>query len=540
MGNINLRRLKGRPLAGISVGVAALSLAGVAATVVPAPSASAAATSKGALTAPPVPDVTWSSCSASQPGLAGFQCATVRVPLDYSRPGGRQISLGLVEHPATTSGKAAGTLFFNPGGPDLLGSQYLPALLGGFGSQVVSQFNIVSWDPRGAGGLSTPAVQCLGSAADEADLAAAGGSAPLTPAQQATWAGLAAKLNQHCAGQDDTLLAHVSTADSARDLDLMRQALGQPKLNYYGISYGTLLGDTYANMFPGRAGKLILDGNIDPQTWFARGSQLSSFLRIGSDQATAATLNSFLMLCGKATAQQCAFTAGTPAATRQKFTTLLDRAANSPLVTRAGQAPVTENDIIAQTDGGLQVVAGWTGLAATLQALWTASTAPAAGTAPAATPSAGAAQAATAPYANAAKLSVVCGENPNPATIGQSVKQADVSLTRAGAGAATWAWDAYCVSWPVKAASAYTGPWNNSTSPVLVVNNTGDPATSYQNAQLTAQLLPGGHLITVQGYGHTELGNPSTCAQDYIARYLLKGSLPKAGATCQQDTTPFP
>lgn len=548
MGIIDLGRLRARPRAGICVGVAALSLTGVAATVVPGSSASAAATPQGALTAVRVPDVAWSGCPADQPGLAGFECATIQVPLDYSHPEGRQISLGLVEHPATAVGNAAGTLFFNPGGPDLLGSQYLPALLSGFGSQVVSQFNIVSWDPRGAGGLSTPVVRCLSSAADEAALAAAGGSAPLSPAQQAAWAGLSATLNQHCAGQDDALLAHVSTADSARDLDLMRQALGQPKLDYYGISYGTLLGDTYANMFPSRAGKLVVDGNIDPQTWFARGSQLSSFLRIGSDQATAATLSSFLTLCGKATAQQCAFTAGTPAATQQKFTTLLDRAAKSPVVTGAGQAPVTESDIVTLADGDLQVVSaepaigvpGWTGLAATLQALWTASTAPAASTARAAAPSAAATPTATAPYANAAKLSVICGESPNPATIGQSVKQADVSLARAGAGAATWAWDAYCVKWPVKAASAYTGPWNKTTSPVLVVNNTGDPATSYQNAQLTARLLPGGHLITVQGYGHTELGNPSTCAQDYIAGYLLHGSLPKVDATCQQNATPFP
>ena len=76
--------------------------------------------------------------------------------------------------------------------------------------------------------------------------------------------------------------------------------------------------------------------------------------------------------------------------------------------------------------------------------------------------------------------------------------------------------------------------------PVLVVNNTGDPATSYQQAKLTAQLLPDAHLVTVQGYGHTELGNPSACAQDYIAGYLLNGTLPKAGATCQQDAVPFP
>ena len=251
--------------------------------------ATTAATSSATDAALRVPDVTWSSCPADQPGLTGFRCATIRVPLNYSDPGGATISLGLVEHPAATPG--------------------------------------------------TPAP-----------------SPPLTPAQQATWANLNAQLNPHCTGQDEALLTHVSTADGARDLDLMRQALGLQKLDYYGISYGTLLGDTYANLFPGRVGKLVLDGNIDPQTWFTSGSQLSSFLRIGSDEATASTLKAFLSLCGKVTTAQCAFSAGTPAATEQKFSTLLNRAAKAPVVTGTGQAPISESDIVTLTDAELQTV----------------------------------------------------------------------------------------------------------------------------------------------------------------------------------------
>ena len=169
-------------------------------------------------------------------------------------------------------------------------------------------------------------------------------------------------------------------------------------------------------------------------------------------------------------------------------------------------------------------VGGWTGLASTLQALWTGTSAPAT---------------AQAPWAEQ-KLSIICSDSPNPATIGESIQQANVSARRAGVGAQTWAWTAYCVNWPVKAAAAYRGPWNHRTSPVVVVGNTGDPATAYQNSVLTSRLLPGARLITVQGYGHTELGNPSTCAQDDIAGYLINGTLPKADATCQQDATPFP
>ena len=546
-----VKRLSGRPLAGIGVGVAVLALGGVVASAVPGGSAAAAATSRATATSFQVPKIAWSGCPAGQPGLAGFRCATIAVPVDYSDPGGSKISLGLVEHPAATPGKPAGTLFFNPGGPDQLGSAFLPALLGGFGAQVVDKFNIVSWDPRGAGGLSTPPVQCFDTAAEEAALIAPVDFPPLSPTQQASWADLHAQLNQHCTGRDEALLTHVSTADSARDLDVMRQALGESKLDYYGISYGTLLGATYANMFPSRVGKMVLDGAIYPPTWFSTGP-LSSFLRIGSDQATAATLSAFLSLCGKATTQQCAFSAGSPAATSSKFATLLDRAGKSPIVAGPGQPETSESDIVALTDSGLSIVSpepsigitGWAGLASTLQTLWTASSPTVRatpGAAAAKTATAAVSAAAQAPYSGAEqKLSVICGESPNPATIGESIRQADVSISRAGIGAQTWAWTAYCADWPAKAASPYLGPWNAHTNPIVVVGNTGDPATSYDNAVLTSRLLPDARLITVQGYGHTELANPSTCAQDYIAGYLINGALPKAGATCAQDATPFP
>ena len=535
-----VKRVSRWSLAGLGAGVAVASLIGTAACAAePESSAAIVAMSRGTDSAAPVPDVAWSSCPADQPQLTGFRCATISAPLNYADPGGRKISLGLVEHPAATSGKSAGTLFFNPGGPDQLGSQYLPALLSGFGSEVVSKYNIISWDPRGAGGLSTPTVQCFDSPAEEAALVAPVAFPPISQDQQAKWAGLHAQLNQHCSGRDNALLAHVSSADSARDLDLMRQALGESKLSYYGISYGTLLGATYANLFPSRVGKMVLDGNIYPPAWFS-GSSLSSFLRIGSDKATAATLDSFLSLCGKATAQQCAFSAGTQAATRQKFSTLLTRAHKSPIVTGSGsqQASASESDIVNLTDADLAIVkaepaigvGGWTGLASSLQTLWTASAGGATATAVTAPPSSSAEQ----------KLSVICGESPNPGTVAASIQQADVSAYRAGTGAQTWAWTAYCVDWPVKAASAYRGPWNHATSPVLVIGNTGDPATAYQNSVLTSRLLPGARLITVQGYGHTELANPSTGAQNAIASYLINGVLPKAGATYQQDAIPFP
>jgi TAP-like protein len=186
---------------------------------------------------------------------------------------------------------------------------------------------------------------------------------------------------------------------------------------------------------------------------------------------------------------------------------------------------------------------GWAGLADDLQTLWAASS-PAAlsadGTAIAREVTAAATAANKQVYAGVETLlSVVCGESPNPSTVRASIRQASISRGRAGLGGQIWPWTAYCVDWPVKAASPYLGPWNHHTSPIVVVGTTGDPATPYNNAVLTERLLPGARLITIKGYGHTELANPSTCAQNYIASYLINGVLPSTGTTCRQNTPPF-
>jgi pimeloyl-ACP methyl ester carboxylesterase len=532
----------------LTVLVSAL-LVGAATIVWPTMYGSAAAAST---TEAPVPDLHWSACPPAQPGnpsLAGFQCATMAVPLDYSDPSGRKIDLGLVKHPAAIPSRRIGTVFFNPGGPSDQGSVYLPGLFGGFPAEVVNRFDIVSWDPRGMGGMSSPVVQCFPNLAAEQAFLAPAGFPPLTPSQQITWTDIHTRFNQHCAGHDDALLAHVSTADNARDLDLMRQAVGEAKLYYYGTSYGTYLGATYANMFPAHVQATVLDGTINPEAWSQAEGDLGTFIRIGSDLATAATLKAFLTLCGQATASQCAFSAGSPRATARKYTALLGKAAKSPIVLDGEK--FTENDIVALTGPSLYIVhpiagfshfIGWNGLAALLQMLWTSkgpATPPAAsGTTPGAAMAADAA--ATQTYSGAERqTSIICSESPNPVTARASINQADFSLARAGVTSQIWPWIAYCAGWPVKAASAYLGPWNHRTKPIVVVGTTGDPATPYDNAVQAANILPGARLITVKGYGHTELANPSTCAQNLIAAYLVNGVLPSRGATCAQNVPPL-
>ena len=137
---------------------------------------------------------------------------------------------------------------------------------------------------------------------------------------------------------------------------------------------------------------------------------------------------------------------------------------------------------------------------------------------------------------------VLCPESPNPRDPGTYVRLAALAYARSGDVGPYWSWkDEACSGWPVTASDDYAGPWNRPTAgPVLVIGNTGDPATPYQDSVAMSQELARGRLLTVDGYGHTELLNKSACAETYETGYLLQGTLPAAGTICQQDGTPFP
>ena len=135
------------------------------------------------------------------------------------------------------------------------------------------------------------------------------------------------------------------------------------------------------------------------------------------------------------------------------------------------------------------------------------------------------------------QLAVICGESPNPMTEVGVAAQAGVSYARAGLSG--WPFIAFCNGWTTKATDPYLGPWNNPTAPVLVIGNTFDPATPYASSQKMAEELADGHFLTVNGFGHTELLNPSQCAKDHVASYLIDGTVPPEGTECAQDRSPF-
>jgi pimeloyl-ACP methyl ester carboxylesterase len=176
---------------------------------------------------------------------------------------------------------------------------------------------VVSFDPRGIG--QSTVLRCFASNGQEQQLLGPVLSEgyPAGAAQQREWEHTYARFDKACAAHAGPLLAHDSTADTARDMDLLRRAVGDPTLNYLGISYGTYLGATYANLFPAKVRAMVLDGNADPVQWATgtggSAAVLGTLLRQSSDEGSAAALNAFLDLCGGAPASSCAFSAGSPA-----------------------------------------------------------------------------------------------------------------------------------------------------------------------------------------------------------------------------------
>lgn len=509
------------------VATASMATAGVLAFALPATAVGPAPTSAAAA----VPVLAWQPCA--DPSQNGFDCATAEVPLNYQNPEGSTIELALVRHSATDPARRIGSLFFNPGGPGGSGTESLPAWLELFPATLRARFDLISWDPRGIG--ESTSVQCFATPDDGlnffTDLPT---GFPVGKAETSAWIRRYTRFGQLCAQRNGNLLEHVSTADTARDLDLLRRAVGDPQLNYLGTSYGTFLGATYANLFPDRIRAMVLDGNVDPVAWMNEGIDdafLSTSLRLQSDLGSVKTLKAFLSLCGEARTDQCAFSAGSAASTQTKFAILLRRLREHP-VPFEGE-PITYAALVSAMADVLVVVQpgfgfqGWAFAAELLQTLWTGG-------------SGGSPPPQTYQFPEQ-QYAVQCAESPNSRRPTVFRALAVFSYGRAGDVGPNWSWgDEPCASWSAAAGDRYTGPWNRRTAkPLLVIGNTSDPQTPYEDSVAMSNELADARLLTVDGYGHTVLLNPSTCANQHVSNYFVDGTLPPEGTVCQQDREPF-
>ncbi len=323
-------------------------------------------------------------------------------------------------------------------------------------------------------------------------------------------------------------------------MNLLREAVGAPVLNYLGSSYGTGLGATYANLFPATTGHMVLDANLNPVAW-TRPDGVPTFLAQETDLGSAATMRGFLDLCGKTATSACAFSAGTPAATRAKWATLPGRLRRHPATVGSPPQTYTYADTVVSVPlATVSRVAGRRHPGCSSSG-WPR--------APARPPAAAgipvtAASVLPAVYTGWEQtLAVLCSDSPNPRDPAAYLAAARSAYARSGAFGLEQPWKTEaCADWPgAGTQDRYSGPWNRPTpSTILLLGNTGDPFLPYQDSVAMSRDLARARLLTIDGYGHTEGSNPSACATNYEIRYLLTGALPPPRTVCQEDATPFP
>jgi pimeloyl-ACP methyl ester carboxylesterase len=327
----------------------------------------------------------------------------------------------------------------------------------------------------------------------------------------------------------------MSTADVARDLDLLRRAVGDSKLSYLGFSYGSYLGNTYANLFPNKIRALVIDGVLDPRLW-------SSGAQIISDRvATQEVFDEFLRVCDAAGPACPFFTAGGSAA---RWRALAERLRREPLV-EGPSYTYTYDLLIADATGAMYAPEVWPEFADFLDRTADAALSDQPAAAALVTLRsrllerlAPAQQEADYPNGFDAYYGNQCADTEYPRRF-RTFRAIGRYAERGSPFGEYWWWtNAGCARWPT-APDRYVGPWSTRTSaPVLVVGNFFDPATDYAGARASARLLRNSRLLSYAGWGHTAYGR-SDCATDYIDRYLVTGALPPAGTVCPANPNPF-
>jgi pimeloyl-ACP methyl ester carboxylesterase len=483
----------------------------------------------------------WSRCYAD---FGPFECATFKVPLDYARPTGPTISLAVVRLPATDPANRIGSLFLNPGGPGGSGVDYTvfagPSL---YTPEVRARFDLVGFDPRGIA-RSTP-LRCFGNP-KQWDAAFTAAAFPLTSDEVQQRIAADRYLADACDRRGGRIADHMATADVARDMDSLRAAVGDSKLNYAGVSYGSYLGVTYANMFPDKVRAVIVDGVLDPIAWSTgRGNESATFpfsTRLLSDVGAQATLNEFFRLCD-AGGPACAFSGNTA----ERFAALAAQLRAHPieLVFPDGSTMLLDySNLIGFTLGAMYDSASWPDFAAALADVEQQAGAQKLGARfqRFRGPDTYIAKRGFPHYFNAPEgfPGVACADSDNPGTYDAWLNAGAAADASHGYFGRIWTWvSSICAAWNHTDAARYTGPFNRTTAnPVLVIGNTFDPATPYHGALTVANLMPNSALLTVHGWGHTSLFL-SACADEAIARYLVDRRTPPAGTVCEQDIVPF-
>ena len=447
--------------------------------------------------------VDWKPC----PDVPNVDCGTVTVPIDWSRPHGPTIEIALARQKATDPVARIGSILIDPGGP---GGSGVDVAKGGepfFSPEVHRRFDLVGFDPRGVGG-SHP-VLC------DADLAFTPTEpVPSTAEQIRQTAEHNRALGESCRTLTGPLFDFLDNKSVVRDMDAIRAALGERKLTYYGISYGTLMGQQYAQMFPHSVRALVLDSNMDHSqatTW--------SFLRSESKGAQE-NFDQYVAWCQRST--ECALHGQD---VRRVFAELYARAERGELIWPGTTEKIPAFQLLAMTNGAFYGPA-WKQLSQMHAQLWTGKADPAV--------TAQAKKFAEEPVHDPF-ASIFCQDWRLPVhnvaelqayRLGLSFVAPDMKLSPLAWGATL-----ACVDWPARVRNPQEPLRVKGAPPILMVNSRYDPATPYEWATNAAR-QSGAVLLTYDGWGHGVYWKGSTCVTDATDRYLITGQAPARGTHC--------
>ncbi|GAA3492256.1 MULTISPECIES: alpha/beta hydrolase [Streptomyces] len=476
-------------------------------------------------------ELTWEECPAPTPaqgeggkpsplpGGARWKCATMQAPRDYAKPDGERIDLALIRAEASDKDSRIGSLIFNFGGPGGSGVSTLPSAAKDY-EKLRTRYDLVSFDPRGVG-RSAP-VKCQGD--KELDAYYAEDATPDDDAEEKKYADGVKAYAAACEKNSGKELPYVGTTNAAKDLDLMRQVLGDEKLHYFGISYGTELGGVYAHLFPKKVGRAVFDAVVDP-------TQKTEQSSLGQAKGFQLALNNFAKDC-VARGDECKLQGSTPREIEDDIVALLQRLDKKPIPGTPGreltQSQATNG--IVQTlyskefwpylEQGLDEADGGDG--ALLLVLADSMN--------------GRNEDGTYSNIGAANAAINCVDSKERYDLAYAKSKVAEFRAASPVFGDFLAWGlSGCASWPVP------GQWETpdvsapGAAPIVVIGNTGDPATPYEGARKMAEQLGKGVGVelTYKGEGHGAYNGGSTCVKSAVDDYLLEGKVPAAGKVCE-------
>jgi pimeloyl-ACP methyl ester carboxylesterase len=454
--------------------------------------------------------IEWKPCDGST--STQVECGNIEVPFDYADPEQGSFVLYIKKHNAASPADRIGSMMVNPGGPGFGGSSLADDAQYYFSQDLIDQFDIIAWDPRGTG-ESTPAVNCV----DTFDEYFGLDSPPETPEEKQALIDASQAFNDKCAQNSGTILPYISTMASAQDINSLRLALGEEKVSYFGFSYGSELGTTWATMFPETVRAIVVDGAVDPN---------ASSIQEGMNQAKGfeGQLAAFLKQCSEKTT--CAFHNGGNA--EAAFDKLVIDIDSKPLEVSKDRTPVTQGVLFTAVAQAMYSDYYWPQLS---EALNDAQLGDGKGILQLYDDYYQRNEDGT--YGNEleAFLAISCLDDPGATSTEEVDSHIEEFIAAAPRLGGNFAYGYSCALWPVKQADRVTIT-GISAGPIVVVGTTGDPATPLSSTRKMALGLEQGILIVVDANQHTGYG-ANNCVVKAVDDYLIKLIVPANELTCK-------